>query len=117
MRGLSTRDVEATLAEALGENATMSRSTVSRICTEIAAEMQAWQQRRLDQVELDYLFLDASFFRDQLGTAEPVLAAWGITPEGTPVFVGLDTCAGESTDGWHAFLTDQAPAGCAARCW
>src|SRR3954451_14017090 len=58
VRGLSTRDVEATLAEALGEGATVSRSTVSRICTEIpaeiAAEMTAWQQRRLDDVELDY---------------------------------------------------------------
>jgi putative transposase len=85
----------------------VSRSTVSRICTEIAAEMAAWQQRRLDEVELDYLFLDASFFRYHVGAAaEPVLAAWGITTEGTPVFVGLDTCAGESTDGWAAFLTD-----------
>lgn len=46
VRGLSTRDVEATLAEALGEDATVSRSTVSRIRTEIKTEMQAWQQRR-----------------------------------------------------------------------
>ncbi|HET9654533.1 MAG TPA: IS256 family transposase [Kineosporiaceae bacterium] len=114
VRGLSTRDVEATLAEALGEQAGVSRSTVSRICCEIAAEMQAWQQRRLDQVELDYLFLDASFFRYHVGArAEPVLAAWGITTEGTPVFVGLDTAAGESVDGWAAFLTDLGARGLA----
>ena len=107
VRGLSTRDVEATLAEALGEDATVSRSTVSRICTEIQAEMTAWQQRRLDELELDYLFLDASFFRYHVGAAaEPVLAAWGITTKGQPVFVGLDACTGESTDGWHGFLTD-----------
>jgi putative transposase len=107
VRGLSTRDVEATLAEALGEQATVSRSTVSRICTEIKTEMGAWQRRRLDELELDYLFLDASFFRYHVGAAaEPVLAAWGITTEGQPVFVGLDSCAGESTDGWAAFLTD-----------
>ena len=31
---------------------------------------------------LDYLFLDASFFRMHPGSpAEPVLAAWGITTE------------------------------------
>ena len=39
VRGLSTRDVEATLAEALGEQATVSRSTVSRICAQISEEM------------------------------------------------------------------------------
>jgi putative transposase len=107
IRGLSTRDVEATLADALGEHATVSRSTVSRICTDIQAEMSAWQQRRLDDVVLDYLFCDASFFRYHVGAAaEPVLAVWGITTEGKPVFVGLDTAAGESTDGWHGLLTD-----------
>jgi putative transposase len=107
IRGLSTRDVEATLAEALGEQATVSRSTVSRICAEIRDEFDRWRQRRLDELELDYLFLDASHFRYHVGAAaEPVLAAWGITTDGKPVFVGLDTCAAESTDGWHGFLTD-----------
>ncbi|MFZ0119451.1 MAG: transposase [Pseudonocardiaceae bacterium] len=107
VRGLSTRDVEATLAEALGERSTVSRSTVSRICAEIATEMATWPQRRLDDVALDYLFLDASFFRYHVGAAaEPVLAAWGITTEGKPVFVGLDTATAESTDGWSGFLAD-----------
>src|SRR4051794_30965755 len=74
VRGLSTRDVEATLAEALGEAATVSRSTVSRICEDIHTEMTAWQQRRLDELVLDYLFLDASFVRYHAGAAaEPVL--------------------------------------------
>jgi putative transposase len=107
VRGLSTRDVEATLAEALGEQATVSRSTVSRICEDIHTEMTAWQQRRLDELVLDYLFLDASFVRYHVGAAaEPVLAAWGITTEGTPMFVGLDTSTAESTDAWAGFLTD-----------
>jgi putative transposase len=114
VRGLLTRDVEATLAEALGDEATVSRSTVSRICTEIQTEMTAWQQRRLDDVELDYLFLDASFFRYHVGAAaEPVLAAWGITTAGKPVFVGLDTSTAESTDGWSGFLTDLGARGLA----
>jgi putative transposase len=87
---------------------------VSRICTEIATEMTAWQQRRLDEVELDYLFLDASLFRYHLGAAaEPVLAAWGITTAGKPVFVGLDTAAAESTDAWAAFLADLGARGLA----
>ena len=63
VRGLSTRDVEAALAEALGEQATVSRSTVSRICAEIKDQFDAWRTRRLDDVQLDYLFLDGSHFR------------------------------------------------------
>jgi putative transposase len=38
--------------------------------------------------------------------AEPVLAAWGITTDGKPVFVGLTPGSGESTDAWADFLTD-----------
>ena len=79
VRGLSVRDVEAALAEALGPQATVSKSTVSRICTQIKTQFEAFSQRRLDDVELDYLFLDGSHFKYHVGAAaEPVLAAWGI---------------------------------------
>ena len=106
VRGLSTRDVEAALTEALGESATVSRSTVSRICTEIKAQFEAWSARRLDDVELDYLFLDGSHFKYHANAAaEPVLAAWGIDTDGKPVFVGLDAASSESGDAWEGFLT------------
>jgi putative transposase len=107
VRGLSVRDVEAALAEALGDQAAVSKSTVSSICGQIKQEYQAWTERRLDEVRLDYLFLDASFFRMHPGSpAEPVLAAWGITTSGKPAFIGLAPGAGESADAWHGFLTD-----------
>lgn len=107
VRGLSVRDVQATLAETLGDQAAISKSTVSEVCKAIRAEYQAWARRRLDEITLDYLFLDASFFRMHPGSpAEPVLAAWGITTEGKPVFVGLAPGTGESTDAWADFLTD-----------
>jgi Transposase, Mutator family len=90
VRGLSVRDVEAALAEALGDQAAISKSTVSSVCGQIKEEYQAWARRRLDEVTLDYLFLDASFFRMHPGSpAEPVLAAWGITTDGKPAFIGL----------------------------
>jgi putative transposase len=117
VRGLSVRDVEATLAEALGDQAAISKSTVSAICGQIKDEYQAWAQRRLDGVTLDYLFLDASFFRMHPGSpAEPVLAAWGITASGKPAFIGLGPGTGESFDAWHAFLADLRTAGYPPRC-
>jgi putative transposase len=115
VRGLSVRDVEATLAEALGDQAAISKSTVSSICGQIKEEYQAWSQRRLDEVVLDYLFLDASFFRMHPGSpAEPVLAAWGITTSGKPAFIGLAPGTGESADAWTAFLTDLKDRGLAS---
>jgi transposase-like protein len=106
VRGLSTRDVEATLVEALGEQAAVSKSTVSRVCEDIKTQFEAWSARRLDEVELDYLFLDGSHFKYHANaSAEPVLAAWGIDTDGKPVFVGLDAASSESGDAWEGFLT------------
>jgi putative transposase len=107
VRGLSVRDVEAALAEALGDQAAISKSTVSSVCGQIKDEYEAWARRDLDGITLDYLFLDASFFRMHPGSpAEPVLAAWGITTGGKPAFLGLAPGSGESADAWHDFLAD-----------
>ena len=115
VRGLSVRDVEAALAEALGDQAAISKSTVSSVCGQIKEEYAAWARRRLDGITLDYLFLDASFFRMHPGSpAEPVLAAWGITTGGKPAFIGLAPGAGESADAWHDFLTDLKERGLAS---
>ncbi len=107
VRGLSTRDVEATLSEALGPQAALSRSTVSRICAQLAEEFTAWSAHQLDDVELDYLYLDGTSFRYHPGArAEPVLVAYGITTTGAPVFLGLAPAASEGHDPWEAFLAD-----------
>lgn len=107
VRGLSVRDVEATLADALGAEATLSKSTVARICEAIKDEFNTWRERRLDDLTLDYLFLDGSHFRmHPEARAEPVLVAWGITTRGNPVLVDLAPGGSESADAWSAFLTD-----------
>jgi putative transposase len=106
VRGLSTRDVEAALTEALGEAAAVSKSTVSRICEQIKEQFEQWSARRLDDVTLDYLFLDGSHFKYHANAAaEPVLAAWGIDTDGKPVFIGLEAASSESGDAWQGVLT------------
>jgi transposase-like protein len=105
VRGLSVRDVEAALAEALGPEAALSKSTVSRICQAIKDEFDAWKTRDLSGIELEYLFLDGSHFRMHPDApAEPVLCAWGITSQGSPVLVGLAPGAHEGHDPWAGFL-------------
>ena len=75
VQGLFVRDVEATLADALGDQAAISKSTVSQVCQAIKNEYDNWAGRRLDDVVLDYLFLDAAFFRMHPGSPAARLAS------------------------------------------
>ncbi|CAN5582978.1 hypothetical protein BH24ACT5_BH24ACT5_25690 [soil metagenome] len=67
--GLSDRDVEAALAEVLGPEAALSKSTVSRIWPRLRSEFDAWKTRDLSRVRLDYLFLDGWHFYNANGIA------------------------------------------------
>jgi putative transposase len=107
VRGLSDRDVEATLVEVFGQDAKISRTTVSRICQRLRAEFDTWRRRDLAGTKIDYLYLDGSFFKmHPKAKAEPVLVAWGIDTCGKPVFLGMAPGAAESTDAWRALLED-----------
>jgi hypothetical protein len=69
VRGLSDRDIEASLADVLGSEAALSRSTVSRICQRIPDEFGTWKSRSLENVHLDYLFWDGSHFKMHPGAS------------------------------------------------
>lgn len=112
VRGLSVRDVEAALEEALGPEAKVSKSTVSRVCEAIKDEFDAFKAKDLSEIELEYLFLDGSHFKFHAGAkAEPVLVAWGITTHGKPVLLHLAPGSAESTDAWADFLRDMTGRG------
>lgn len=107
VRGLSDRDIEALLAEALGPEAALSKSTASRICQRLRDEFEAFRTRDLSGIELDYLFLDGSHFKMHDGSrAEPVLVAYGITTVGQPVLLAVEPGGDESHDAWASFLDD-----------
>ena len=107
LRGLSVRDVEALLAEALGERV-VSKSTVSRICEQTRERYQAWCKRRLDEHDVVYCFLDAIHLklRPEDKPAEGVLCAWGLTLEGQKVLLGLQLGSRESYEDWLDFARD-----------
>ncbi|MCP5111089.1 MAG: hypothetical protein GY953_09660, partial [bacterium] len=71
-------------------------------------DFEAFGNRDLSGIDLDYLFLDGSHFKMHDGTgAEPVLVAYGITTVGQPVLIAVEPAATESTDAWAGFLADQ----------
>ena len=118
VRGLSVRDVEASLADALGPDSTVSKSTVSRICEVIKVEFDEWKRRDLSGVELDYLFADGSYFKMHPGApAEPVLVAWGMTSTGKPVFLGLEPGSRSRPTPGPGSSRASPTGGFGTRCW
>jgi putative transposase len=79
VRGLSDRDIEAMLIETFGSEASISKSTASRICQRLRAEFDTWRRQDLSEHKIDYLYVDGSYFKmHPKAKAEPVLVAWGL---------------------------------------
>lgn len=92
VRGLSDRDIEDLAREAgLGQ---LSKSSVSRLCTELRDRYRAFRARSLANTRLLALFLDAIYLpvRPE-GPREGVLVAWGFDLDGERVL--LDVCLGQ----------------------
>jgi putative transposase len=104
LRGLSVRDVEALLEEALGERV-VGKSTVARICQDTRERYAAWCERDLSAHDLVYCYLDAIYLklRPDDEPAEGVLVAWGLTLEGQKVLLGLQLGSRESYESWLDF--------------
>ena len=107
LRGLSVRDVEDLLAEALGEQV-VGKSTVARICQDTRDRYRAWCERDLSAHDLVYCYLDAIYLklRPDDEPAEGVLVAWGLTLEGQKVLLGLALGSRESYESWLDFGRD-----------
>jgi putative transposase len=107
LRGLSVRDVEDLLEEALGEQV-VGKSTVARICQDTRERYAAWCERDLSAHDLVYCYLDAIYLklRPDDEPAEGVLVCWGLTLEGQKVLLGLQLGSRESYESWLDFGRD-----------
>jgi transposase-like protein len=115
LRGLSVRDVEGALQDAFGEHV-VGKSTVARICKDIAERYQAWCERDLSIHDVVYLYWDAIYLklRPTDEPAEGVLVAWGITLEGQKVLLGVQLGSRESYEDWLDFGRDLVARGLGA---
>lgn len=105
-RGLSTRDIEALLADESG-HALLSRTAVSEITERLWAEYEAFASRDLSEFEVEYLFIDGIAERLHLGQPrEAVLAAWGILADGQKALLHLAPGTKEDTASCREFFQD-----------
>jgi len=106
VHGTSTRKVDD-LVKALGVDAGISKSEVSRICGELDHEVAAFRSRSLSHIAFPYLFVDATYLKARVDgrvVSRAVVIATGVTADGGREVLGLDV--GDSEDGafWTAFL-------------
>ena len=99
VRGLSMRDIESLCEKAgLGK---LSKTTASRICSELRERFEQFKRRDLYDVQLAALFLDAVFLSVRPdGPKEGVLVAWGFTEEGERVLLSVMLGMRESHEDW-----------------
>ena len=84
VHGTSTRKVDD-LVKALGVEAGISKSEVSRICAELDAEVAAFRSRSLAHTGFPYLFLDATYLKARVDgrvVSRAVVIATGVTADG-----------------------------------
>ncbi|AMD87168.1 transposase [Actinomyces radicidentis] len=106
VEGVSTRKVDD-LVKALGCESGISKSSVSRICTDIDEAVGAFLNRPLDHTWFPYLFVDATYLDVRVGhrvVSQAVVVATGVSAAGRREILGMAVGDSESTDFWTSFL-------------
>ena len=107
VKGMSQRDIEEALVEALGVEAT-GRSVINEVCRSLRGEFDRWQDRELSGFHVLYLFLDGIYMklRPEDKRKIAVLCAYGMLWDGRKVLLHMAVGDKESTACWEAFLED-----------
>ncbi len=107
VEGVSTRRVDD-LVIAMGGTG-ISKSEVSRICSQLDAEVVLWRTRTLDHLAFPYLFLDATYCKVRLGgrvVSQAVVIATGVSADGRREVLGCQVGDSENEVFWTEFLRD-----------
>ena len=119
VHGVSTRKVDDLVA-ALGIDAGVSKSHVSRICGELDVAVAEFRERRLDHIEFPYVFFDATYVKAHEGArvvSKAIVVATGVAADGNREVLGLAVGDSEDSTFWTAFLRSCAPAAWPACSW
>jgi putative transposase len=105
-RGLSTRDIEAHLAEIYGVK--VGRDLISRVTDAVVEDVREWQQRPLDDV-YPVIFLDALVLKIREGGTvqrKACYLALGVTVEGERDVLGMWFQETEGAKFWMQVLSE-----------
>lgn len=107
VEGVSTRRVDD-VAKSMGVDG-ISKSQVSRICSELDDTVEDWRTRPLDDGPYPFMWIDAMVLKVREGgriVNTSALIATAVNAEGRREIVGLQLGSAETGASWTAFLRD-----------
>ena len=107
LHGLAEGDFDLALRGLLGEEAPISASTVGRLKKKWQAEFEEWLSRRLDDLEVVYLWVDGIYVKAGLEKEKAAIfvAVAGLS-DGSKVVIAVQPGHRESIESWSSFLRD-----------
>ncbi len=106
LNGVSTRKVTKVTEELCGVS--FSKSTVSQLCVELDARLNAWRSRPLSDKRYPFLIVDALVIdirRDEAVRATSCLIAYGINEDGVREPLDLLIADSESESSWNELFS------------
>ncbi len=103
--GVSTRRVAKVVETLCGKG--FSKSTVSELCKSLDEEIQAFQNRRLDNIEAPFIMTDATYFKvreDHRSRSKAFMVAIAIKSNGSREIVGFGVYDAEDNYSWRHFF-------------
>lgn len=105
VQGVSTRRVKKITERLCGR--AFSKSTVSRLCEQLDARVEAWAERPLGGTTYPFLMVDAMHVkvrRQGAVRSTTVMLAIGVNEEGYREILGIDLSFKETGEAWADFL-------------
>ncbi len=105
--GLALGDFERALRSLLGEGAPLSPASLQRLKAQWQHEYEAWKRRRLDELEIVYVWADGLYVKAGLETGKAALLILiGALTDGRKVVLAVESGQRESKESWGAVLRD-----------
>jgi len=107
LHGLAEGDFDLALRGLLGDDAPLSASTIARLKQKWQSELEAWQTRRLDNLEVVYLWTDGVYIKAGLEKDKSaLLVVIAGLRDGRKVLLTVQSGHRESTESWSQLLRD-----------
>jgi putative transposase len=107
LHGLALGDFELALRGLLGEGAPLSTASLARLKASWQLEYETWKQRRLDDVEVVYVWADGLYVKAGLEDSKAALLVLiGALTDGQKVVLAVESGQRESKESWGAVLRE-----------